>query len=607
MTVEPDEATQRAGIRRYTDCGALRASDAGRTVTLKGWVNRRRDHGGLIFLDIRDRYGVTQVVANPTESPAAHEVAQDLRNEYVVSITGLVAERPEGTKNPSMATGDIEVHAEGIEVLNTAKTPPFPVNEDSEVDETLRLEYRYLDLRRPRMQHNLVLRHRVVKFIRDYLDARDFVEIETPALIKSTPEGARDYIVPSRLYPGEFYALPQSPQQLKQLLMVAGMDRYYQIVRCFRDEDLRADRQPEFTQLDLEMSFVDREDILLLTEGLLTELFETYSDRRILQKPFPRLSYADAMRRFGSDKPDLRFSMEIGDVTDIVAGSGFGVFAQAAASGGVVRGIVAPGQAGMSRGHIDELTELARSFGARGLVWLGLQADGEQGLSARSPIAKFLSDDELHGIADRLGGGPGDLLLLVADQPAVAAPVLGRLRSHLGRSLGLIDESVHAFCWVIDFPMFEWNADEQRWEAMHHPFTSPLDEDVEFLDTDPGRVRAKAYDPVVDGIELASGSIRIHQRAVQNKIFEIMGYDQQEIQRRFGHLLNAFEYGAPPHGGIAPGIDRIVMILAREETIRDVIAFPKTQGARDLMLDAPSPVDERQLEELHIQVRRPRR
>jgi aspartyl-tRNA synthetase len=602
MIDDQTESSHAPGQRTYRTCNELRLSDVGSTATIKGWVNRRRDHGGLIFLDLRDRYGLTQVVANPQESPDAHKVAEGVRSEFVLSVTGLVQKRPAGTANPSLDTGEIELQATSIEILNPSKTPPFYINDEAPVDESLRLEYRYLDLRRPRMQRNLELRHKVIKFIRDYLDARDFVEIETPALVKSTPEGARDYVVPSRLYPGEFYALPQSPQQLKQLLMVAGMDRYYQIVRCFRDEDLRADRQPEFTQLDLEMSFVDQSDVLRLMEGLYTGLFESLSSKRIQQKPFPRLTYADSMLRYGNDKPDLRFGMEIRDVTDIVAASEFGVFAKAAESGGVVRGIVAPGQADISRSQIDQLTEFCRTFGAKGLVWIGLQAGDEQGISLRSPIAKFLNPVEIERLVDRFEASPGDLLLLIADQESIAANVLGRLRGHLGRELGLIDESVWAFCWIVEFPMYEWDDDNDRWEAMHHPFTSPMDEDVALLATNPGAVRAKSYDVVVDGLELGSGSIRIHQREVQNKIFEIMGYDAQEIDHRFGHMLRAFEYGAPPHGGMAPGIDRSVMILAGEETIREVIAFPKNQGSQDLMMGAPSPVDAHQLSDLHIRV-----
>jgi aspartyl-tRNA synthetase len=501
-----------------------------------------------------------------------------------------------------MATGEVEVDAERITVLNTSRTPPFYINEEVAIDEALRMEFRYLDLRRPRMQRNMILRHQMITFIRNYLNARDFLEIETPVLVKSTPEGARDYVVPSRIYPGEFYALPQSPQILKQLLMVAGMDRYYQIARCFRDEDQRADRQPEFTQLDLEMSFVEMDDVMTLTEGLFTEMFESLADKPILQKPFPRLLYSEAMLRYGSDKPDLRFGLEIGDVSDIVAGSGFAVFANAVANGGVVRGIAVPGLADIGRGQVDRLTNYVRSFGAKGLVWIGLESDESGALVARSPIAKFLSLEEVAVMADRLGGKPGDLLLLVADQVATAAPVLGRLRDHLGRELDLINHDVNAFCWVVEPPLFEWQAERARWDAAHHPFTTVMDEDLPLLETDPGRVRAKAYDIVLNGVELGSGSIRIHQRDVQTRVFEIMGYRVEDVEERFGHLLRALEYGAPPHGGIAPGIDRTLMLLAGEDTIRDVIAFPKNQGAQDLMLDAPAPIDEEQLRELHIEV-----
>ena len=584
--------------RRYQTCGELRIEDEGREVTLRGWVHRRRDHGGLIFLDVRDRYGLTQVVANPEQSPKAHQVAERVRSEYVLEVRGVVRARPEGTRNPNLATGDIEIEASAITIVNEAKTPPFEIAEDTDVDETLRLQYRYLDLRRERLQKNLILRHKVIKTIRDYLDARDFVEIETPILIKSTPEGARDYVVPSRLHPGEFYALPQSPQQLKQLLMVSGMDRYYQIARCFRDEDLRADRQPEFTQLDLEMSFVDIDDVLELTEGLFVEII-SIAGLKIMQQPFPRLSYAEAMRRFGTDKPDMRFGLEIVDVTDVVANSEFNVFKSAAASGGVVRAIGVPKRSDISRREIDDLTSFAQQQGAKGLVWIGLQEEGGK-LAARSPIARFLSESELSGLAAATGTKPGDLLLLVADEEMLAATVLGRLRSRLGRDLGLIDSQLCAPLWVLDFPMYEWNEDEQRWDAMHHPFTAPMDEDAHLLETDPGAVRAKAYDIVVDGYEMGSGSIRIHQRDIQNRIFEIMGYSKDEIERRFGHMLHAFEYGAPPHGGIAPGIDRIVMRLANEESIREVIAFPKTQSGRDVMFGAPSSIDNGQLSELHI-------
>lgn len=596
---------ERAGLRGYTTCGELRLRDTGQTVTLNGWVNRRREHGQIIFLDLRDRYGITQVVANPELSAAAFDAARAARSEFVLSITGKVVRRPAGTENPAMDTGEIEVDASEITVLNTSKTPPFYINEEVAIDESLRLEFRYLDLRRPRMQNNLFLRHNMMMFLRNYLNERDFLEIETPVLVKSTPEGARDYVVPSRIYPGEFYALPQSPQILKQLLMVAGMDRYYQIARCFRDEDQRADRQPEFTQLDLEMSFVEMEDVITLTEGFFTEMFESLSDKPILQKPFPRLLYSEAMLRYGSDKPDLRFGLEIGDVSDLVAESRFAVFAGTVASSGVVRGIAVPGLAGIGRGHVDRLTDYVKSFGAKGLVWIGLETDEAGALVARSPIAKFLSQEEVAAMAERLDGRPGDLLLLVADQATTAAPVMGRLRDHLARELDLIDQGVHAFCWVVEPPLVEWQAERARWDAAHHPFTAVMDEDLAFLDSDPGRVRAKAYDIVLNGVELGSGSIRIHQRDVQTKVFEIMGYRVEEVEERFGHLLRALEFGAPPHGGIAPGIDRTLMLLAGEETIRDVIAFPKNQGARDLMLEAPSSIDEEQLQELHIKVQLP--
>jgi aspartyl-tRNA synthetase len=585
--------------RSYCTCGELNASDIGNTVTVKGWVNRRRDHGGLIFLDLRDRYGITQVVVNPENDPKAHETAERVRGEFVLAVTGVVGKRPQGTENPSMATGEIEVVVSQIEILNPSKTPPFYVNQESDVDESLRLTYRYLDLRHPRMQRNLKLRHKAIKIIRDYLDERDFLEIETPIMVKSTPEGARDYVVPSRLYPGEVYALPQSPQQLKQLLMVSGIDRYYQIARCFRDEDLRADRQPEFTQLDLEMSFIDQEDILQLTEGLFVQMFNSLASKTLKDDVFPRLSYHDALLRYGTDKPDLRFGMEIQDVSEVVKSSEFGVFSKTVSSGGVVRGFSVPGKGTIPRSQVDSLTEAAQRFGAKGLVWIGLES-GESGLTARSPIAKFLSDEELLGLSEATGAGPGDLMLFVADQEAPTAEALGRLRNHVAHEYELIDESVHAFCWILDFPLFEWDEDAQRWDAMHHPFTSPMDEDVEYLDSDPNRVRAKAYDIVLDGFELGSGSIRIHDREIQNRMFNLFGYTDEQVEERFGHLLRAFEYGAPPHGGIAPGIDRTIMLLAGEQNIREVIAFPKNQSGQDLLMGAPSPIDEVQLKELHL-------
>ncbi|HEX5505544.1 MAG TPA: aspartate--tRNA ligase, partial [Thermomicrobiales bacterium] len=575
--------------RGYTNCGSLRAADAGRRVTLKGWVGRRRDHGGLIFIDLRDRYGLTQVVFNPEISAAAHAVASEVRNEYVLEVSGEVVHRPEGTVNPHLPTGAIEVDAREAAILNPAATTPFPIRDDIEVDEGLRLTYRYLDLRRPVMQRHLTLRAAVIKYIRDFLSARGFVEIETPIMIKSTPEGARDYLVPSRLYPGEFYALPQSPQQLKQLLMVAGLDRYFQIARCFRDEDQRADRQPEFTQLDLEMSFVAQEDVLRLTEDLFASLVRTLpllAGKRLKYTPFRRLTYREAFDRYGSDKPDLRFALPIVDVSDLVATSQFGVFAGAVANGGVVRGLRLPGQATYTRRQLDDLTATARQFGAKGLVWLALEA-GEDGLlAARSPVAKFFSPEELAALAARGEAGPGDLLVFVADARQVAGEALGRLRSQLGPQLFALDDDELAFAWVTEFPLLEWDEAGGRWDAVHHPFTSPLPEDVPLLATDPGAVRAAAYDLVLNGSEVGGGSIRIHRRDVQERMFALMGYSKEDAEARFGHLLRAFEFGAPPHGGIAPGLDRLVAILAGVGNIREVMAFPKTQAARDLMTDA---------------------
>ncbi|MGA9350755.1 MAG: aspartate--tRNA ligase [Anaerolineae bacterium] len=582
-------------------CGELRAEHVGQEVTLAGWVNRRRDHGGLIFLDLRDREGIAQVVANPEVSAETHATASQVRGEYVLRVQGLVRRRPEGLANPDMATGEIEVVANSVEILNLAETPPFYINRDDEVDDALRLRYRYLDLRRRRMQRNLVLRHKVVKFIRDYLDEQGFVEIETPILIKSTPEGARDYVVPSRVHPGKFYALPQSPQQIKQLLMVAGFEKYFQIARCFRDEDLRADRQTEFTQLDIEMSFVDREDVLQLTEGLFTALVEALSAETgvsILHEPFPRLSYREAMERYGSDKPDLRFGLPLIALSDLVAESEFRVFREVVAEGGQVKGIRVPGCAGYSRRQLDELGEFVRKRGAKGLVWLLVEA----GLSVRSPVAKFLSQAEIEGILARAEAEAGDLILIVADEPKVVAEALGGLRLEMGQRLGLRDDSLLAFAWVLDFPLLEWNEEDGRWNAMHHPFTSAMDEDLAFLETEPGKVRAKAYDIVCNGWEIGGGSIRIHRRDLQERMFRALGLSKEEVQTQFGHLLEAFEYGAPPHGGIAPGIDRLAMLLAGEHNIREVMAFPKSQQAEDLTFGAPSFISERQLAELHLRL-----
>jgi len=581
-------------LRTHT-CGEIRISDVGKTVTLAGWVHRWRDHGGLTFLDLRDRYGITQVVFDPSVSAEAHQVAARARSEYVLQVTGVVQKRLK--PNPNLATGDVEVLATQAVVLNEAKTPPFYITEDREGDEAARLRYRYLDLRRERMKRNIILRHRVVKFIRDYLDARGFVEIETPILIKSTPEGARDYVVPSRLYPGKFYALPQSPQQLKQLLMVAGFDRYFQIARCFRDEDQRADRQPEFTQLDLEMSFVEQEDILNVIEGLYTELVRTVTPQWNILSPFPRMTYDEAMARYGTDKPDLRFGLPLTDLSDLAAQSQFRVFQETLAAGGVVKGILAPRCADLTRKEIDDWTERAKALGAKGLVTIARTADGYKG----GP-AKFFAPAELDAFAARLEAQSGDMMFIVADAPATANAVLGALRVELGRKLNLPDPHLLAFCWIVDFPLVEWNEEEGRWDAVHHPFTMPKKADLPLLDTDPARVRADCYDLVCNGYELASGSIRIHRRDIQEKVFALLNYSKEEAAARFGHMLEAFEYGAPPHGGIAPGIDRLVMILAGEDSMSEVIAFPKNSRAIDLMTGAPSEITEQQLRELHLRI-----
>ncbi|MHB0858861.1 MAG: aspartate--tRNA ligase [Anaerolineae bacterium] len=578
-------------------CGQLRATDAGQEVTLAGWVHRRRDHGNLIFVDLRDRWGLTQVICDPTSAPGAHATMARVRSEFVLRVKGRVRLRPDGLNNPNLPTGQIEVVAEDVEVLNEAKTPVFYINEDAEIDEALRLRYRYLDLRRERMQRNIILRHNVLRFIREYMADRDFVEIETPILLKSTPEGARDYVVPSRIHEGKFYALPQSPQQLKQLLMVSGFERYYQIARCFRDEDQRADRQPEFTQLDVEMSFVDREDVMQLTEGLFSALVPAVSNKRLLHTPFPRFTYQQAIDRYGSDKPDIRFGMLLTDLSDLVAGSSFRVFSGAIESGGQVKGILAPGCADYTRRQVDELTELAQGYGAKGLAWIALRADG-----VRSSVAKFLSEEETQGILERMEAKPGDLVLIVADIARVVSETLGQLRLEMGRRLDLLDDGVLGFAWITDFPLLEWDAEEQRYTAVHHPFTAALDEDLPLLETEPNKVRAKAYDIVANGYEVGGGSIRIHRKDVQDRMFRAIGMSEQEARSQFGHLLEAFEFGAPPHGGIAPGIDRLVMLLAGEKNIREVMAFPKTQSAVDLMTNAPSIISPKQLRELHIKL-----
>jgi len=589
------------GMKRTHRCAELTKADAGKEVVLMGWVQKRRDLGALVFVTLRDRSGIIQVVFNSETNPELHEKAIQVRSEYVLAVRGILQLRSPEAINRNMATGELEVIATELRILNRSETPPFPIEEDSSANEVLRLKHRYLDLRRPDLQRKLMLRHRVAKIARDYYDQNGFLEIETPVLTKSTPEGARDYLVPSRVHPGKFYALPQSPQLFKQLLMVSGYDRYMQITKCFRDEDLRADRQPEFTQIDLEMSFVDVEDVIAVNEGFISKLFKETLDID-MPVPFKRLTYHEAMTRYGSDKPDTRFGLELTDVSDLVKESGFKVFQDAVANGGSVRAINAKGAgAAFSRKEIDALGEVVKTYKARGLAWIAVEENG-----LKSPIAKFLTETETASILNRLGAEKGDLLLFVADKNEIVFDALGHLRLVLGEKLNLIDHNRYDVLWVTEFPLLEWDEEENRWVAKHHPFTSPMDEDLELLDTDPSKVRAKAYDIVLNGYEIGGGSIRIHNQELQAKMFNIIGLTETQVKERFGFLLEAFKYGTPPHGGLAFGLDRLVMLLAKTDNIRDVIAFPKVQNASDLMSNAPDFVDDKQLDELSIKTVEPK-
>jgi len=592
-------------------CGELRKEHAGQQVTLAGWVNRRRDQGGLIFIDLRDRWGLIQIVADAENTPDSHAVANNVRSEFVLQIKGTVRIRPEGTENAELETGEVDIVAEEITILNASKTPPIYINQDGNEKEVERMRYRYLDLRRPAMQHNIITRHRTIKFIRDYLDEQSFVEIETPILFKTTPEGARDFLVPSRLQPGKFYALPQSPQQLKQLLMVAGYEKYFQIARCFRDEDLRGERQPEFTQLDMEMSFVDREDVMTINEGLALALCEEIApEKQLLSKPFPRLKYQDAMEKYGSDKPDLRYELEAIDVTEIAGKSGFVVFNKNVEAGKAVKVIRAPG---LIRNPDDQskplsneklkklmrsLEDLIKTVGAKGLAWMALPLE-EEG-EVKGPIGKFFTVDQKIALFEQIGAEPGDVLLFTSDEPEIVYAVVDKLRRHIADLLNLADPNVLAFAWIIDFPQFHWDEENQRWDPSQHMFTAPLPEDLELLDTDPGKARGSQYDMICNGYEVGGGSIRIHDRELQEKIFPLIGQTMEHAKEQFGHILEAFEYGVPPHGGMAWGIDRIAMLFAGAPNIREVIAFPKTQTGSDVMANAPSFPEPGQLEDLFI-------